>query len=229
MKELINAINNVMKEATEVAKNSRVGKGSNAYDGLKDVDVKSLIQPLMQKNNLALFPVSIDIQTEKEVWEQEETWNGSTQVKRKRQFFVEVKTKYMIVHESGQSIEIIGFGHGIDSADKAPGKAQTYALKMALMYTFLIPAGNIDDSDSTHSDDIETPKTQDKYKSKKQDDKPWFNPTTKKGDLTKSGQSFIQYAIKVGKDKALSDTQLKYKVSSSTKDWVMDLDLMQYA
>ena len=217
MKELINAINNVMKEATEVAKNSRVGKGSNAYDGLKDVDVKSLIQPLMQKNNLALFPVSIDIQTEKEVWEQEETWNGSTQVKRKRQFFVEVKTKYMIVHESGQSIEIVGFGHGIDSADKAPGKAQTYALKMALMYTFLIPAGNIDDSDSTHSDDIETPKTQDKYKSKKQ------------GDLTKSGQSFIQYAIKVGKDKALSDTQLKYKVSSSTKDWVMDLDLMQYA
>ena len=48
----------------------------------------------------------------------------------------------------------MGYGHGIDSQDKAPGKATTYALKYALLYTFMVATGKIDDADSTHSDDI---------------------------------------------------------------------------
>ena len=61
------------------------------------------------------------------------------------------------MHESGESIEICGYGHGIDSQDKAAGKAQTYALKNALLYTFLTPVGAIEDTDSVHSDTIPVP------------------------------------------------------------------------
>ena len=101
------------------------------------------------------------------------------------------------------------------------GSAITYIRRYALSSML----GLVTDKDTDASG--EQKPSQAKKQSK--DDKPWFNPTTKKGDLTESGESFIQYAIKVGKDKALTDTQLKYKVSSSTKDWVMDLDLMQYS
>ena len=61
------------------------------------------------------------------------------------------------MHESGESIEICGYGHGIDPQDKAAGKAQTYALKNALLYTFMTPVGAIEDTDTTHSDTIPVP------------------------------------------------------------------------
>jgi hypothetical protein len=56
-----------------------------------------------------------------------------------------------------ESIEIVGYGHGIDTQDKSAGKATTYALKNALLYSFLVPTGAIDDTDKTHSNDIEAP------------------------------------------------------------------------
>jgi hypothetical protein len=54
-------------------------------------------------------------------------------------------------------MEIAGYGHGTDPQDKAAGKATTYALKYALLYTFLVPTGDIDDADKTHSDHHATP------------------------------------------------------------------------
>ena len=48
-------------------------------------------------------------------------------------------------------------GHGVDPQDKGAGKATTYSLKNCLLYTFLTPVGKIDDTDTTHSDDIKPP------------------------------------------------------------------------
>jgi len=163
MKELITAVNAVMAEAKSISKNSNVGTGRSSYKGVKDIDVKALLQPLMQKNQLAIFQTGMEVMTEHEVWEQD--YNGHAQ--RKKQVFTEVKSKYLLMHSSGQSVELAGLGHGIDSQDKGAGKAQTYALKMVLIYTFLVPVGDIDDTDNTHSNEYEVP-------TKKQD-KEWLN------------------------------------------------------
>jgi len=48
----------------------------------------------------------------------------------------------------------------VDSQDKGAGKATTYALKYALLYTFLIPTGKIDDADNSHSDETPAPPPQ---------------------------------------------------------------------
>jgi hypothetical protein len=64
----------------------------------------------------------------------------------------------MLLHESGESIELMGYGHGVDTQDKGAGKATTYALKNCLLYTFLTPVGKIDDTETTHSEEIATPK-----------------------------------------------------------------------
>ena len=153
MKELITAVNAVMAEAKSISKNSNVGTGRSSYKGVKDIDVKALLQPLMQKNQLAIFQTGMEVITEHEVWEQD--YNGQAQ--RKKQVFTEVKSKYLLMHSSGQSVELAGLGHGIDSQDKGAGKAQTYALKMVLIYTFLVPVGDIDDTDNTHSNEYEVP------------------------------------------------------------------------
>jgi hypothetical protein len=76
----------------------------------------------------------------------------------KQSVFTEVLCTYKITHSSSnESIEIQGYGHGVDTQDKSAGKALTYALKNALLYMFLVPTGAIEDTDNTHSDKIETP------------------------------------------------------------------------
>lgn len=155
-KNIAKAIIEVMKaEAVKnMEKNSVVGTGKNRYNGTKDADVKKVFNEELAAAGLCILPVGLKESTEISRWE--ETNNYGT--KQKQSVFTKVETKYMLLHESGESIELTGYGHGVDSQDKGAGKATTYALKNCLLYTFLTPVGKIDDTDNDHSEEIETPK-----------------------------------------------------------------------
>ena len=148
------AIIQVMKEVKGMEKKAKVGSGNMAYSGVKDQDVKEVFNEAMAKNGLCILPIYIEEETNVERWIEE---GGQYGPKRKQSVFTKVKTKYLLLHESGQSIELSGFGHGVDTQDKSAGKATTYALKNCLLYTFLTPVGKIDDTDATHSNDHSTP------------------------------------------------------------------------
>jgi len=158
MENLAKAIIQVMKEVKGMEKNSRVGKGNNAYNGTKDQDVKEVFNDALSKNGLCILPISIDESTDINRWVDPQYGN------QKQSVFTKVTSKYLLLHESGESQVIAGYGHGVDSQDKGAGKATTYALKNALLYTFLTPVGKIDDTDTTHSDDIKTPQKTKKEK-----------------------------------------------------------------
>jgi hypothetical protein len=148
------AILKVMYAVTNIEKNMDVGAGGSSYKGVADKDVKLAIGRAMFEAGLVMVPIAIDASSRTDRWE--EKYNTTT--KQKQSVFVEVRTRYLLIHaESGESVEIAGYGHGTDSQDKAAGKATTYALKYALLYTFLVPTGKIDDADKTHSDDIDAP------------------------------------------------------------------------
>jgi len=158
MKNIAKAIIQVMTEVKGMEKNSRVGSGGSAYNGTKDQDVKEIFNETLAKYGLCILPIGIDEETQIDRWEQEEIWNGkSNGIKTKQSVFTKVTTKYMLLHESGESIELTGYGHGVDPQDKGAGKATTYALKNCLLYTFLTPVGKIDDTETTHSENIPTP------------------------------------------------------------------------
>jgi hypothetical protein len=152
-KNLIKAVLSVMDEVKGIDKTMNVGTGSASYKGVSDKEVKKKIGLSMQKNGLVLLPISIEPKTTIERYE-EQTQYGN---KVKQSVFTEVTTKYLLCHESGESIELAGYGQGVDSQDKSAGKATTYALKYTLLYTFLVPTGTIDDADNTHSNDIKIP------------------------------------------------------------------------
>lgn len=151
--KLYKAVIKVMKSVKGIDKNSTVGAGSNAFKAVSDQDVKQIIGKEMEDAGLCIFPISIEPILKIDRWV-ENTQYGE---KQKQNVFTEVKTKYLLAHESGESIEICGYGHGVDSQDKSAGKATTYALKYALLYTFMVATGKIDDSDTVHSDDIVQP------------------------------------------------------------------------
>lgn len=153
MKNIAEAIIQVQKAVKGMEKTSNVGSGNNAYKGTKDQDVKEVFNTELSKAGLCILPISIEDTTEVSRWTQ--LYNGIEQ--QKQSVFTKVVTRYMLLHTSGESIELSGYGHGVDPQDKGAGKATTYALKNCLLYTFLTPVGKIDDTDRTHSDDIETP------------------------------------------------------------------------
>jgi len=153
MKNIAKAIIQVMKEVKGMEKNSNVGSGRNSYNGTKDQDVKEVFNDVLAKNGLCILPIDIQEETQIDRWEQE--YNGQKQ--QKQSVFTKVTTKYMLLHDSGESIELSGYGHGVDPQDKGAGKATTYALKNCLLYTFLTPVGKIDDTETTHSENIPTP------------------------------------------------------------------------
>jgi hypothetical protein len=146
MEQIAKAIIGVMNDVKSIEKNMQVGSGSYGYKGVADKDVKQKIGEAMQKHGLAMLPISVEPNIQIERWEEAG--------KQKQSTFTEVRTKYLLLHTSGQSIEVSGYGHGIDSGDKGAGKATTYALKYALLYLFMVPTGNIDDADNSHSEEL---------------------------------------------------------------------------
>lgn len=159
---LAKAIINVMKEVRNIEKGLTVGTGSSAYKGVADKDVKYALSESMAKNGLCILPIGINAVETVTRWEVE----YNEQKQQKQSVFTKVDTKYLLLHETGESIEIVGHGHGVDSQDKSAGKATTYALKYALLYTFMIATGNIDDADKEASEVHEVPKVAPKAKSK---------------------------------------------------------------
>jgi hypothetical protein len=153
MKNIAKAIIQVMAEVKGMEKNSKVGTGQGSYDGTKDQDVKEVFNNALQKNGLCILPIDIQETTQIDRWEESSNYG----IKQKQSVFTKVNVKYMLLHESGESIELAGYGHGIDAQDKGAGKATTYALKNCLLYSFLTPVGKIDDTDLKHSNDIEVP------------------------------------------------------------------------
>lgn len=143
----------VMKEVKNIEKSMTIGVGNNSYKGISDKDVKQKIGESMAKNNLVCFPIKIEPKTTVERWEEMD--NYSKTMKTKQSVFTEVLVTYKMYYSpTGECIEIQGFGYGVDTQDKGAGKATTYALKNALLYSFLVPTGTIEDTDKTHSDDI---------------------------------------------------------------------------
>jgi hypothetical protein len=155
--ELTKAIIAVMQSVKGVEKNLTVGSGNNSYKGVSDKDVKQIIGKAMSENGLTIVPIQIEPKIKVDRWTETQFWNQREVEKQKQSVFTEVKVTYLLMHESGESMEIVGYGHGIDSQDKSAGKATTYALKYALLYTFLVPTGAIDDADNSHSDEAPEP------------------------------------------------------------------------
>jgi len=151
--ELVIAVNKVMLAVDGVEKNSTVGTGAASYKGTSDQDVKLAFKNSMAENGLAMFVIDIDESCDIERWEEKKTYQGNETIRQRKEVFTKVKVTYLLAHSSGQWIETKGIGYGVDTQDKGAGKSTTYALKYNLLYQFLTPVGDIDDTDKTHSDE----------------------------------------------------------------------------
>lgn len=143
----------ITNEITRVAKNLSVGVGKSSYKAVGEADVLAAIKPIEEKYGVYSYPCSRNI-VEANVLTSTSTYNG--EVTEKNSMFLRVETTYRFVNINNPSeyIDVVTYGDGVDSQDKAPGKAMTYADKYALLKAYKIETG--DDPDQHKSEEFKS-------------------------------------------------------------------------
>jgi len=141
----------ITNELGFVAKNLNVAVSkNNSYKATGEVDVLEAVKPL--ENKYGVYSYAID----REIIESD-TLTQNTQYGEKTSLFLRMKVTYRFVNTDNPQdyIETISFAEGIDSGDKASGKAMTYADKYALMKSYKISTG--EDPDQKASEEYKKP------------------------------------------------------------------------
>lgn len=142
---------NIQTELGVVAKNIEIqATKTSGYKAVSERDVLDAVKPLEAKHGVFSYPAHRSIVNE-ETLETERTFNGQTSVTRSK--FIRVRTVYRFVNveDPEDFIEIVSYGDGIDTGDKAPPKAMTFADKNAILKAYKISTG--DDPDEIKSPD----------------------------------------------------------------------------
>lgn len=137
-----------------VAKNLLVPAGGGKYRAVSETDVLNAVKPLEIRHGVYSYPVerrtiSVDVLETEERRKDYDTKQYETI--KKTQFVYRIETRYRFVNVDfpNEYIDVVSYGDGIDSADKAPGKAMTYSDKYALLKAYKIQTGDDPDQDAS--------------------------------------------------------------------------------
>lgn len=139
-------------EINRVAKNLKVDiSKSQSYKAVAESDVLEAVKPIEEKFGIYSYPFSRTI-VKDETYTTQSTYDGRTT--EKNNFFLRVETVYRFANtdKPDEFIDITTYGDGVDTQDKAPGKAMTYGDKYALLKAYKIQTG--DDPDANASGNL---------------------------------------------------------------------------
>lgn len=144
----------VTADMQTVAKNLLVPAGNGKYRAVSETDVLNAVKPLEIRHGVYSYPVerrtiSVDVLETEERRKDYDTKQYETI--KKTQFVYRIETRYRFVNVDfpNEYIDVVSYGDGIDSADKAPGKAMTYSDKYALLKAYKIQTGDDPDQDAS--------------------------------------------------------------------------------
>lgn len=142
----------ITAEISAVAKNLQVGVGKGSYKAAGEADVLASVKPIENKYGVYSYPIDRSI-VESGTMERETQYGKSVQLYMR----IRVTYRFLCIDNPESYIDIVSYGDGVDSQDKAPGKAMTYADKYALMKAYKIITG--DDPDQNQSEEQKTVST----------------------------------------------------------------------
>lgn len=177
--EKMSAITN---ELGVVAKNLNVdmGKGKS-YKAVQEKDVLDAVKPIEEKYRVYSYPKERKI-VDNGILEKE------TQYGTSKNIYLRIETTYEFVNidKPEEKITMTSYADGIDSGDKATGKAMTYSDKYSLLKAYKIATG--DDPDKEASPEKGYNKaTQEKTTEEKatQEQVDYINEMVNKGEIQK--------------------------------------------
>ena len=139
---------NATNEIQTVAKNLSVQVSkTNTYKAVGERDILDAVKPIEFKHGIYSYPIKRTILNNEVI--ESETQYG---LKKQIHYLIETVYRFVNVDDTGDYIETISYSDGIDSGDKAMGKAMTYGDKYALMKAYKISTG--EDPDQEPSTEI---------------------------------------------------------------------------
>ena len=145
IKNIFQKMLDVEDELKTVGKNLDVKTGHNSsYRAVSERDIIDAVKPLEKKHGIYSYPVVREIVSSDTL--EREGKNG-----KRLEFFMRIKTVYRFVNVENpeEYVEMTSYADGIDSGDKATGKAMTYADKYALMKAYKISTGDDPDQEAS--------------------------------------------------------------------------------
>ena len=146
-KNIFQRMSAITQEISTVAKNLSVDAGKSSYKAVGEADVLAAVKPIEAKHGVYSYPFHREIIDSGEMVSQ-------TKYGERKQLFMRVATVYRFVNvdKPEEFVDIQTYGDGVDTQDKAPGKAMTYGDKYALLKAYKIQTG--DDPDQNASEDL---------------------------------------------------------------------------
>ena len=134
----------IENEIGVVEKCLNVSMGKGSYKAVSERDVLDAIKPIEQKYRVYSYPCDTEI-INNEVLEKNNNYGTTTSQ------FLRLKRVYRFVNidKPDEYVDVVSYGDGIDTGDKAPGKAMTYADKYALMKAYKLSTGDDPDKDAS--------------------------------------------------------------------------------
>ncbi|SFU57673.1 ERF family protein [Butyrivibrio sp. INlla21] len=135
----------ITQEISAVAKNLNVGFGKNQYKAVGEADVLAAVKPIEAKWGVYSYPMERGIIDSGIL----ENFKNDGSISKSQ--FLRVATKYRFINmdKPEEYIDMDSYGDGVDTQDKAPGKAMTYSDKYSLLKAYKIITG--DDPDQNYS------------------------------------------------------------------------------
>lgn len=115
---------------------------SNSYKAVSERTILDAIKPLEEKYRVFSYPFSRKIIETDTLIKESKTTTTNTLFMR-----LEIVYRFINIDNKEDFIDITSYGDGMDTGDKAPGKAMTYADKYALMKAYKISTGDDPDKD----------------------------------------------------------------------------------
>jgi hypothetical protein len=131
--KIFTAMANILKDVETIGKKKEADfKNGTKYNFRGIDDMYNSLHDTFAKHEVFIIPEILNSQLE--VQEKENQYKTKI-----LQYSVLLTIKFTFFTTDGSSVSAVGIGHALDTSDKATNKAQSSALKYALMQTFLIP------------------------------------------------------------------------------------------
>lgn len=137
---LFQRINEVRKSINYVQKDKSVSTGGGSYKAVTHDQVTGMVREHMVKHGIVSYPVLVEsVSMPKEV---------NANMETAKQFRYEATYDFIFVNvdDASDRLTIRIQAHAMDNADKAPGKALSYAKKYAVLKLFEIETGEDEES-----------------------------------------------------------------------------------
>lgn len=137
---LLQRINEVRKGIEYIQKDKSVSTGGGSYRAVTHDTVTALVRGHMVEHGIVMWPFLVDSQSM--------PYEVNAEMVRAKQFRYEATYDFTFANiEDEKDLLVIRIqAHAMDNADKAPGKALSYATKYALLKLFNLETGEDEES-----------------------------------------------------------------------------------